>query len=172
MKKLILLTAVAVMITISSQAQYNKGNFILSTGIGLGYYYAGGVPLQVNGEYFFTDKLSIGPYLGVTTWNHRWAGDRYNYTFIDVGVRGSYHFSELIGITEERLDIYGGAFLGYLASSFSGPNGGFYDDNLYGSRVTAGIHAGARYYFAPRVAGYGELGYGLAPLSIGLTFKF
>lgn len=171
MKKLILLTVVSLTLSFSSQAQYDKGNFILNAGIGLGYYFAAGVPLQVSGEYFFTDKLSIGPYLGVTSWNRSYFGDNYKYTFIDFGVRGSYHFNELIGITNDNVDIYGGAFLGYLAANYSGPGGSFYNDT-YGSTLRAGIHAGARYYFAPKVAGYGELGYGIAPLSIGLTFKF
>jgi hypothetical protein len=170
MKKIILLAVLAMTISFSSMAQYNKGNFILNAGIGLGYYFAGGVPLQLSGEYFFTDKLSIGPYLGFTTYKYRYFGDGYTYTFIDFGARGSYHFSELFGITNENVDIYGGAFLGFLASSYSGP--GDLDNNLYGSTLRAGIHAGARYYFSPKVAGYGELGYGLAPLSIGLTFKF
>lgn len=172
MKKIILLAVFATTISFSSvaQANYDKGNFILNAGIGLGYYFAGGIPLQLNGEYFFTDKLSIGPYLGVTSYRYRYFGDGYTFTFIDFGARGSYHFSELFGITNDKVDVYGGAFLGFLASSYNGP--GDLDNDPYGSTVRAGIHAGARYYFSPKVAGYGELGWGLAPLSLGLTFKF
>src|SRR5687768_5725631 len=111
MKKFLLLAVLAMTISFSSMAQYDKGEFILNAGIGLGYYYAGGTTLQVNGEYFFTDKLSIGPYLGYTNYSYRFAGAGWDYNFIDLGVRGSYHFSELFGINNENLDIYGGAFL-------------------------------------------------------------
>jgi hypothetical protein len=176
MKKLILLGTITLLVSFASKAQYQKGDFLLNAGIGLGYYYAGGVPLIVSGEYAFTDKLTIGPYLGYTSWNNSVfaASYKFRYTFIDFGVRGAYHFSELFGITNEKLDIYGGAFLGYVVSSYT-YNGSSsfptYSDS-YGGGVRTGIFAGARYYFAEKVAGYGELGYGISPLSIGLTFKF
>lgn len=157
------------LISFSSHAQFDKGDFLLSVGVGAGYYYAGGVPLMVSGEYSVMDNLSIGGYFGYTTWNY----GRYDlrYTFIDFGARGSYHFSELFNISNEKIDVYGGASLGFLASSYSGPNSTFYDDDLYGGGLRLGIHAGFRYMFAPRVGAYGELGVGYVPLSIGLTFK-
>jgi hypothetical protein len=173
MKKLILLGTITLLVSFASKAQYQKGDFLLNAGIGLGYYYAGGVPLMISGEYAFTDKLTIGGYLSYTTWNRTpFSSAKYHYSFVDFGARGSYHFSELFGITNEKLDIYGGAFLGYAvgSSSYTGP--GFAVSDTYGSHVSTGIFAGARYYFAEKVAGYGELGYGISPLSIGLTFKF
>jgi hypothetical protein len=173
MKKLLLLVAFSTILTIQSQAQYDKGDFLLNAGIGLGYYYTngGGVPLLLSGQWLVTDKISVGPYLGYTSWNYGSVFYDYRYTFIDIGGRGSYHFSELFGITNEKLDIYGGVFLGFVISSYSGDNVPGYVDS-YGGGLRTGLHAGARYFFAPKVAGYGELGYGLAPLSIGLTFKF
>lgn len=170
MKKILLLVAFSTILTIQSQAQYDKGDFLLNAGIGLGYYYSGGgVPLLVSGEWLVTDKISVGPYIGYTTWNYGLYN--YRYTFLDIGGRGSYHFSELFGITNEKVDVYGGVFLGFVTSSRSGDNVPGYVDS-YGGGLRTGLHAGARYYFAPKVAGYGELGYGLAPLSIGLTFRF
>jgi hypothetical protein len=171
MKKLLLLASFICLFAVSSQAQYQKGDFILSAGVGLGYYYAGGTTLQLNGEYFVMDKLSIGGYFGYTTWNYGFFGDDYKYNFIDFGVRGSYHFSELFGINNENLDIYGGAQLGYLVSSFSGPGGTTFND-VYGGGVRGGIHAGARYFFTPKFGAYGELGVGFTPLALGVTFKF
>ena len=97
-------------------------------------------------------------------------GGKWKYTFIDIGVRGSYHFSELFEITNDKVDIYGGAFLGFLVSSYSGDAYSGYNDP-YGGGLRLGIHAGARYFFSEKVAGFGELGYGFAPLSLGLTFK-
>lgn len=169
MKKLFLLATLSLLISFSSQAQYDKGDFLLSVGVGAGYYYAGGFPLMLSGEYAVMDNLSIGGYLGYTTWNYsRWD---YRYTFIDFGARGSYHFSELFGINNEKIDVYGGASLGFLASSYSGPNNVFGDD-LYDGGFRVALHAGFRYLFAERVAAYGELGVGYTPLSIGVTFKF
>jgi hypothetical protein len=176
MKKIVLLAILAMTISLSSRAQanYDKGNFILSAGFGFGYYYAGGTSFQINGEYFFTDKLSIGPYLGFTRYTYRYRNPfvnyNYDYTFVDFGARGSYHFSELFGITNENLDIYGGASLGFVVSNYDGPGDGF--DDPYGSTVRGGIHAGARYFFTPKFAAYGELGVGYAPLALGVTFKF
>jgi hypothetical protein len=170
MKKLYLIVFISLFFSFASNAQYKKGDLLLNAGLGLGYYYAGGVPLMLSGEYAFTDKLTIGPYLSYTSWNNGYFGNRYRYSFIDFGVRGSYHFSELIGIRDRNLDIYGGGFLGYLVSSFNGNAITGYND-VYGGGLRLGIHAGARYFFNPKFAGYGELGYGLASLSLGVTFK-
>jgi hypothetical protein len=155
----------------SGQARYDKGDVLLNAGIGLGYYYAGGVPLQLSGEFAVNDVISVGPYFGYTSYTYNWGfgGGRWRYTFLDLGVRGSYHFSELFEIRNEKIDVYGGAFLGYLISSYSGDD--FGTSNPYGGGLRLGIHVGARYFFSEKVAGYGELGYGIAPLSLGLTFK-
>jgi hypothetical protein len=156
---------------VSAQGRYSKGDVLLNAGIGLGYYYAGGVPLQVSAEWAVNDLISVGPYFGYTSYSYNWGfGARWKYTFIDFGVRGSYHFNEIFEITNEQLDVYGGVFLGYTASSYSG-NDNFVRNDPYSGRVAGGIHIGARYYFTEKVAGFAELGYGLAPLAIGATFK-
>lgn len=178
MKKLVKFLCVAVMVfsagLASGQARYDKGDVLLNAGIGLGYYYAGGVPLLLSGEFAVNDVISVGPYLGYTSYkyNYGFFGSRYDYryTFLDIGVRASYHFSELFEINNEKVDVYGGAFLGFLISSFSGDSVTGYDDP-YSGGVRLGLHAGARYFFSEKVAGYGELGYGIAPLSLGVTFK-
>jgi len=157
----------------SGQARYDKGDFLLNGGIGLGYYYAGGVPLLLSGEWAVTDVITVGPYLGYTSYNYNWgSGYRWRYTFLDIGVRGSYHFSELFEIRNEQVDVYGGAFLGFLVSSYSGDSFFGSDNDPYAGGLRLGIHAGVRYFFSEKVAGYAELGYGIAPLSLGLTFKF
>ncbi len=153
----------------SAQARYDKGDVLLNAGIGLGYYYAGGVPLLLSAEWAVNDVITVGPYFGYTSYRYNWGfGGRWKYTFIDLGVKGSYHFSELFEIRNEKVDVYGGLSLGFLISSYSG-DGTFNDP--YSGGVRAGIHAGARYFFSEQVAGFGELGYGIAPLALGLTFK-
>ena len=156
----------------SGQARYDKGDVLLNAGIGLGYYYAGGVPLLLSAEFAVNDVFSIGPYLGYTSYNYNYSfgGSKFRYTFFDIGVRGSYHFSELFEIRNEKVDVYGGAFLGYVISSYSSNFGNNYDDP-YGSHLRLGLHAGTRYFFSEKVAGYAELGFGIAPLALGFTFK-
>jgi hypothetical protein len=151
----------------SAQARYDKGDVLINAGIGLGYYYAGGVPLLLSAEFGVNDVITVGPYLGYTSYN--WGfGSGYRLAFIDFGVRGSYHFSELFEIRNEKVDIYGGAFLGYVVSSYPSELQGY---DPYPGRFRLGIHAGVRYFFTEAVAGYGELGAGIAPLSLGLSFK-
>lgn len=151
----------------SAQARYEKGDMLLNLGIGLGYYYGnGGVPLIASLEFTASDVVTVGPYFSYTSRGY----SGFRYTFMDFGVRGSYHFSELFEIRNEKLDIYGGANLGYAVSSITYDNA-TYNDNIYPSRVQFGLHAGARYFFSEKVAGHGELGFGLAPLALGITFK-
>src|SRR5688500_2414045 len=107
---------------VSGQARYNKGDVLVNAGIGLGYYFAGGVPLLLSAEFQLSDVFGIGPYLGYTSYNYNYGfgGYDFRYTFFDIGARGSYHFSELFEIRNEKVDVYGGAFLGFVISSYSG----------------------------------------------------
>jgi hypothetical protein len=153
----------------SGQARYDKGDVLVNAGIGLGYgYFGGGVPLLLSVTFAASDVITVGPYVGYTSYGYL---SSYRYTALDIGVRGSYHFSPLFEISNEKVDIYGGAALGY---SITGSN---YDYRQYGisdpypNRIQFGLHAGARYFFSEKVAGFGELGFGLATLALGLTFK-
>jgi hypothetical protein len=151
----------------SAQGRYDKGDVLINAGIGLGYYYAGGVPFLASAEFGVNDVITVGPYFGYTSYN--WGfGSGYRLSFIDFGVRGSYHFSELFEIRNEKVDVYGGAFLGYVVSTYPNELGNL---DPYPGRFRLGIHAGIRYFFSEKVAGYGELGAGIAPLSLGLSFK-
>ena len=156
---------------VNTFAQVEKGNVLINAGVGLGYYYAGGVSLGVNGEYAFTDDISGGLYLAYTRWDYGYFGYDYHYTFIDFGARASYHFARLLNVTNEKFDPYAGAFLGYVSSTFSYDGGTSYTDP-YGGAVRTGIFAGARYFFSPNVGAFGEVGIGLSPLSLGVSFKF
>lgn len=174
-KNLLFTLAIAMtlsLISLTSHAQLQKGDFLLNAGLGFGYYYAGGLSLNVNGEYSITDELAIGPYFAFTQYDYGYSGYDYDYTFMDFGVRGSYHFSKLFKINVEELDIYGGAFLGFVVGNYDydGPGGNDYDDP-YDGGIRGGIHAGARYFFSDKFAAYGEVGVGLSPLVLGVTFK-
>ncbi|HLT73991.1 MAG TPA: hypothetical protein VKZ68_02865 [Ohtaekwangia sp.] len=155
---------------VSAQAEIDKGNVLLNGGFGFGYYYAGGVPILFSADFAINDAITIGPYLGFTSWRRNYFGYRWSYTFIDFGARGAYHFSKHIDNLTPKLDLYGGVMLGYRVASYS-YSGALDLDNDYPSAVTAGLFGGARYYFTDRFAAYGELGYGVAPLMLGVTFK-
>ncbi len=149
-----------------AQHLYDKGDVLLNVGLGFGNYFAGGVPFVASVEFAVTDAISVGPYLGYTSW--RYSTFSRTYSFIDVGARGSYHFSKHINMNTDKLDLYGAAILGYTVSSYSGDN---FIGDPYPSAVRFGVVGGARWYFTDKFSANGEVGYGIAPLLLGISFK-
>ncbi|GAB3925858.1 hypothetical protein [Larkinella terrae] len=175
MKKVLssLLVMTLLLVGTKSFAQYQKGDKFLNAGIGLGAYYGGGVPIGASFEVGVTDEISVGAQVDFYTWGYNYVGYKWRYTFIPVAVRGSYHVNELLNLNNDKLDLYAGLALGYYISSYSDNSGytGFYD-NSYGNRVLFGLHIGGRYFFKPNIGAFAEVGYGVAPLKLGVTFKF
>jgi hypothetical protein len=157
----------------SFSQEFQKGDITISPGLGLGYYYSGSgfaVGFAANAEFSITDDIAIGPYLAFTRWDYGYAGYDYGYTFVDFGARGSYHFGRLLKVNTDQFDPYAGAFLGFVSSSYSSDFGNGYDDP-YNGGVRAGIYAGARWFFSEKFGAFGELGVGLYPILLGVTFK-
>lgn len=166
---------ICLLVSASSFAQYQKGDKLLNLGVGLNSYYGGGLPIGAAFEVGVTDEISVGAQVDYYTWNYNYgfgAGD-WRYTFIPIALRGSYHVNELLNLGNDKIDLYGGAQLGYIISryTYDGPGGQFFD-NSYGNRALFGIHLGGRYYFKPNLAAFTELGYGIATLKLGVTLKF
>jgi len=177
MKKTVQILFAALMVfsvySASAQVKYGKGDVLLNVGIGAGYYYAGGVSGIASAEFFVNDAISVGPYLGITSYNYDYNfgnNYKYKYTFIDFGGRASYHFSKHLNLNTDKLDLYGGALLGFVASSYSGTKVNGYNDPYDGS-VRGGVFAGARYFFTPVFGVNGEVGIGITPLLLGISFK-
>ena len=177
MKKTIQILFAALMVfsvyNASGQMKFQKGDALINLGVGAGYYYAGGVSGIASAEFFVNDALSVGPYVGLTSYNYNYnfgSNYKYRYTFIDFGGRISYHYSKHLNLRTDKLDLYGGALLGFVASSYSGTKVNGYNDPYDGS-VRAGIFAGVRYFFTPVFAVNGEVGYGITPLILGITFR-
>lgn len=176
MKKTLFMLVVAALFSAASEkafAQYEKGDKLLNVGIGLGSYYGGGVALGASFEYGVTDFISVGAQADFYTWGYNWgSGYKYRYTFLPIAARGSYHFGKHF-LEIDKLDLYGGAALGYYISSYSAdtPYGGVYDDT-YGSKVLFGVFGGGKYYFKPNMAAFAEVGYNVTPLKVGIAFKF
>lgn len=178
MKKSYILSLVCAMglclAQVDSFAQYKTGDVILNPGVGLGYWYGGGgyagfaAGFSINAEFScILDDIAIGPYLAITRRSYDY-GTNYNFTFIDFGARGTYHFGTLLKVNTDQFDPYAGVFLGFVAVNDD------YDGNTYssyGGRLQGGIYGGARYYFTDKFGVFGEVGVGLYPIFLGVTFK-
>ena len=178
MKKSYILSLIFVMCLLfahvdSFSQEFEKGDITISPGLGLGYYYGGSgfaVGFAANAEFSITDDIAIGPYFAFTRWDYGYGAGNYSYTFIDFGARGSYHFGKLLKVNTDQFDPYAGAFLGFVNSSYSSDYGNAYDDP-YNGGVRGGIYAGARWFFSDKFGAFGEVGVGLYPILIGVTFK-
>jgi hypothetical protein len=150
-----------------------KGVNFLNAGIGLGsygLYGTGGLPLTASFEHGFTDKISAGINIGYI--QRKYIND-WKYSYLIFGARGSYHFNELLNVAEPKLDLYGGAGLIYRHWKFKYTSDGTYHDyKSSGGSVDFALHAGGRYLFNEHIGAYAEVGYGISPLQLGVTFKF
>ncbi|MCY7351246.1 MAG: hypothetical protein LH606_11355 [Cytophagaceae bacterium] len=175
MKKLLTFLALTVLVALASTGKtsaqaYENGRNYLNVGIGLGTYGGGGLGFGGSFEHGFTDAISAGAIVGYSSGNYGYIGSDYRFTFLNFGVRGSYHFAELLNIGNNKLDPYAGLGLGYrvYGDNFSGT--GY--NRAYGSGIFFMGHVGARYFFSDNVGGYAELGAGFATLQLGITLKF
>jgi hypothetical protein len=174
MKKNLLIAALvlgAMLMSEAGKAQAVKGKNFLNAGIGIGSFGlngTGGLPITASFEHGFSDKISGGVFVGIVSRNYT---SSYKYKYFVVGARASYHFNEVLKITNPKVDVYGGASIYYRGYSLN------YDYLGTKQKVTDGtvgiaLHAAARYMFSTHVGGYAELGYGISPLQLGVTFIF
>lgn len=157
----------------SANAQSVKGTNFVNLGIGVGTFGfsgTGGLPITASFEHGFTNEISGG---GFASFIKRNFYDDYSFTYYVIGAKASYHLNQVLNVENPKLDVYGGASLfyrGYKASykDFD-PE---YDYATGGGNIGIGIHAGGRYMFNNNFGGFAELGYGISPLQLGVTFKF
>ncbi len=165
---------------------FDQGDVVVSFGLGLGttYYVVSAYnkttvpPLFISGDYCLREdlgpgNLGVGAYLGYSSYKSEWSTGTYTYGYkyntLIIAARGTYHFTDLV----EKLDLYGGVLLG--AEITSHKEYGSYT-GLYGSADSGGpafsIFGGARYLFTDNFGVMGELGWGVAWLSLGVSLKF
>jgi hypothetical protein len=157
--------------TIQGNAQFKQGDNLLSVGFGFNSYYTGGNPFCAVYEYGINDLVSLGGSLDYVSYHYRLGGTDYGFTAAYLGFKASYHFNEVFDINDKKWDIYGGGTLGYR--SFGWSNNPNYTNGYYNSALFLAIHAGARYYFAPKAGVFLELAAGGATNGrLGMTFKF
>ena len=169
MKKIII--AVAFMLGVSSvNAQtFDAGTSVIQLGAAIGSDF--GLPLGASYEYGISEKLGIGAYAGYASKSFANSySNLYDYkvTYTLFGAKGSYHFFQ-----SDKLDAYGSILLGYNSATIKYDNGNanpLFPTPTYGG-ATYGASIGARYYFTDNIAAFGELGYGIGYLTVGLAYK-
>jgi hypothetical protein len=161
----VLLVVMAVTATASfAQTSYAKGDNLLNVGLGFGGGF--GLPIGVSFEHGVSDKISVGAYGAYASKSESlgFYGD-YKYSYLLLAARGSYHFD----FNVDKLDPYVGLILGYNVASVKVPASGIPASS--GSAAIFGGHAGARYYLSEKLAVFGEVGYGIGTLNVGVAFK-
>lgn len=157
-------------------------------GVGGGYTYRSSPAITLTYEQAYPKKLGPG-YLGVGALlgyktassrydNYYYQGNKYyfenRWTYTMFAARAVYHWD---GLNAYNAEVYGGAILGFGVSTYSyKTDGNDPDVAIYkksgGVYPIFGVFAGARWYFVPKIALFGEAGYGISFLNAGVSFKF
>jgi hypothetical protein len=185
-----------------SNAQvFQKGTKVLNLGVGflgayrygwgLGHSYSSTPFLNASfdfGIYDFPDvenlSIGLGAYLGwknysysyYSTWRDKkgnWHYDDYikeTWTYTTFGIRPTIHYS----FEGTKAQVYGGLPLGFVVVNHkvNRPDYVYYVNENVSSYPTLGLILGGRYYFSNSFGVYGELGYGLSYLNLGISLKF
>jgi outer membrane protein W len=176
------LTAIAcVAVTATSAAAQAKGSAIFTTGytdigptVGLGGLSGASASFGGRFEHAIKPLPDLGNgVLGIQvaaeyySWSSNFVGYGFSYKYIPIGVTANYHFK----LDEPKIDPFVGLGLGYNVVTCDG-TGAF--GNI-GCGYSSGVYfigrAGARYFFSPSMALYGDVGAGGATLNVGLMFK-
>ena len=100
---------------------------------------------------------------------YSWSGGTgisgYTWKYIPIGVTANYHFK----LDETKIDPFVGLGLGYEYISCSAP--GLGSGYCSSSSLYFIGRVGARYFFSPSMALYGDAGAGAATLNLGIMFK-
>ena len=181
----VLVVAMAIIVpqvAVKAQA-FKNGDMVGNLGFGFGWYGYGYGTTSLPAISLSVEKgirdlenigpLSIGGIVGFKHASYAYATS-YDWSWNDIilAARGAIHYDLF---KEEKVDTYGGVALGVRIQSFTDY---IYNGSQYIKGSTSTTHAlfalylGGRYYFTDKLAGFGELGYGLGYLTIGLSYKF
>ncbi|PBQ31244.1 hypothetical protein CNR22_05510 [Sphingobacteriaceae bacterium] len=162
-----------------------------SYGLGGGYSYGSSPLISVSYEQGWKKKLGPG-YLGVGGFasfrtshsrydNYYYKNERYYYehrwNYLTFAARGIYHWDVL---NTKNAEVYGGMLIGFRVTTYkyssnsTDPDTQLYQRSDGGVMPVASFIAGARWYFVPKVALFGEAvgGVGTSFISGGVTFKW
>ncbi|HYX07641.1 MAG TPA: hypothetical protein VE912_13005 [Bacteroidales bacterium] len=169
---------------VKAQSPYELGTQVASAGIGLGwsYSYYGSTnsfpAISLSYDYNIYEledvgMISIGGTFGYKRVSYDYPSTSYkaSWTTMVFGARGALHVDIF---DNENLDTYGGLVLGIRSVRYKDTYYDQYGTNPYsygGAHVMLAGFIGTRYYFNPNLAVYGELGYGIAILNLGVSLE-
>jgi hypothetical protein len=158
-------------LTATSQAQYVKGKSYLGPRIGIGVH-GSNFAFGAGYEYGVTEDISVGALIDYYQWSYNaWAGYGGKYTYIVFGAQGNYHFGKLLK-WDSKLDPFAGVVLAYENISWKWDNRAYALWTASSSGLVFGAQAGIRYFVSPAVALYGQAGFGITYLNVGVDFVF
>lgn len=135
-------------------------------------------PTSVGFDAMLGNNYSIGIQMGLSSSTTRnesvfEEGRRYRNDFYFVGIRNAVHCD----CQMDKLDLYGGAMLGYNLSLISVENGSFGElENHLGieqkeGKVTYSAFLGVRYSCSKKLTLVGEFGYGISIIQLGFGYQ-
>lgn len=161
-----------------AQAQqiFSEGTTAINAGVGVGSSISNVTfpPLSVSLDYSLKDNLingnngaiSIGGLVGYVGSGFHLYNSRYSASHAILGVRGAFHYQFV-----PRLDTYAGAMLSYNIVSGRWTNTPVPEVKTTASGLDFGIYLGARYFISEQWGAFAELGYGIAFLNLGVTYR-
>jgi len=176
MKKQLLLVMLAMLFVGTSNlfAQIEKNQSILNLGLGVNSFYVSSSgfnttlpPIEGSFEYMTSDVISVGGFIGAYQSEFDYGfGSTTKFNYLSIGGLSNYHF-----VNDEKFNAYAGIRLGYLGFNANYEDDFFSSLDFKASGVLFGIQLGARYFFSQTIAANAEIGYGIALLNIGVSFK-
>ncbi len=162
---------------------FKEGDKVINLGLGIGTtLYTGSLysprvpPLSVFLEKGFMDDfliedltLGLGGYLGYASSKLRFddVTSSKEYTYIIVGGRAAAHYPII-----ENFDTYIGLMMGINITAYKSFTDNSSSFSLDRGGLAYSLYGGARYYFAENLAVFGEVGYGISYLTVGLALRF
>lgn len=161
--------------SIQAQVSYHKEIKILNAGLGAEMYGVYGSadfpPIIVGLQYGVHDRISVGGLIGYSSSSYGYQGYNWSYSYFFLGGRGEYHLVYPQVDIPKNLDLYGGLTLGFNIVTVSEPANSVSGYTSEGSYAIFGFHIGGRYYFSEKIGAFLELGYGVAVITVGASFK-
>jgi hypothetical protein len=173
---------------------FDNGSRILNVGVGFGarryynfnngngYSYRNSPAFSISYEQALQKKLGpgylgLGGYFGFQTSSYKYDYSYYyqhRWNYYLLAARGVYHPDVL---NWDKGELYGGALIGVRYQSYrfttNSPDPGVFV-NRYNDRSiwpAYSLFIGGRYYFTPAAAIFGELGWGISYLTLGISLK-
>lgn len=144
------------------------------------YKYSGFGPVFGSFEHGITDNIGIGGCISYSSFGGSWVQESYlnsyDYSYrwstLSIMIRGAYHFN----LNNPKIDSYAGIGLGIMKFGYkwtsNDPNFNESNNNIsLGTPLGYQIFIGGRYLFTDKIGVYGEIGYGISLMNLGLSFK-